>query len=373
MTTLTLAQARRLALAAGAGLARSRRRGPAAVAELVERIGFVQIDTISVVQRAHHHILATRLPGYRNDWLDRAPIFEYWAHAAAYLPWCDFRYTLPRKQRIRANGHDWFRAEKRATDHVIERITTEGPLMARDFEMEKSTAGWWDWKPAKRALEYLFMAGDLMVTRQGFQKVFDLTERVLPPHVDTRPPTPREQAEWYVRRALDAWGVVARDEFAYQRKEHLAEIDQALRDGEEAGHLMGVSLVGVPKARYWARTADVERVDTIKSADRGLKILSPFDPFVIHRKRIRRLFGFDFTIECYVPAAKRTFDYFALPLFWRGAFAGLLDVKADRERGSLLIRNLRYDGLASQRSAFDAALAEALVEFAGFNGVAAPG
>ena len=370
--TLTLKQARRLTLSAGAGFCRPRERGAAAVAEVVDRIGYVQIDTISVVERAHHHILATRIPRYQNDWLEQAPVFEYWAHAAAYLPWRDFRYTLPRKQRIRATGHDWFRVDQAVVDHVLERIRSDGPLMARHFEDEKRKAGWWDWKPAKRALEFLFMAGELMVVRAGFQKVFDLTERMLPSGTDIRPPTASEQAGWYVDRALDAWGLAARDEFAYLRKEHTAEIDQLLRDREEAGTLSRAQVEGVPKRVYWVRPADLERVDALKAPDSSLRILSPFDPFVIHRKRINRLFAFDLALECYVPAAKRSFGYFALPLFCGESFVGLLDAKADRGSGALVIRNLRFDGPPRSRARFDRSLEKALVGFAEFNGVGCP-
>ncbi len=370
--TLTVEQARRLALAAGAGFHRATRRGPEAVAEIVDRIGYVQIDTISVVERAHHHILATRIPRYQTEWLERAPVFEYWAHAAAYLPWRDFRYTLPRKERIKANEHDWFRADKVEAKRVLARIRSEGPLMARHFETSRRPAGWWDWKPAKRALEYLFMAGDLMVVRQGFQKVFDLTERVLPPGTDTRIPTPHEQAAWYVDRALDAWGLAARDEMAYLRKEHVAHIDAVLRQREEEGSLIRVTVEGVPKTAYWVRPADLERIDAGKAQDRTLRIVSPFDPFLIHRKRMRRLFGFDFAIECYLPTAKRTFGYFALPLLQGTDFVGLLDAKADRSAGRLIVQNLRYDGPAKRRAPFDRSLNKALDAFARFNGVAPP-
>jgi len=372
MNVITLKQAQRLALSAGAGFHRPQARGAAAVTELIERIGYVQIDTISVVERAHHHVIATRLPGYRADWLDQAAVFEYWAHAAAYLPWRDFRHTLPRKERIKANGHDWFRAEEAEAGRVLERIRNEGPLMARDFEAPKRTEGWWDWKPAKRALEYLFMAGELMVIRQGFQKVFDLTERVLPAGTDTRLPSPREQAAWYVDRTLDAWGLAARDEFGYLRKEHTDEINTVLREREEEGSLVRVSLEGLPKPAYWVRTADIERLDTLKSPDRTLRIVSPFDPFLIHRKRMKRLFGFDFAIECYLPEKKRSFGYFALPLFQGTRLVGLLDAKADRQAGTLVIRNLRYDGAATKRAGFDQSLVKALNIFAEFNGVAPP-
>ena len=373
LPSLTLAQARQLALAAGAGFHRPNGRGPAAVADLVQRLGFVQIDTISVVERAHHHIVAARLPGYRTEWLSRAPVFEYWAHAAAYLPWSDFRHTLPRKERIRAHGHDWFHVEPAEAQRVLDRIRSEGPLMARDFEAPRKTEGWWDWKPAKRALEYLFMAGDLMVLpRQGFQKVFDLTERALPAGTDTRMPTPREHAVWYVDRALDVWGVVARDEFAYQRREHTDAVDEALRTGEESGTLTRVTVDGISKTDYWVRTSDLERSE-FPPASRSLRILSPFDPFVIHRKRLRRLFGFDFTLECYVPAPMRTFGYFALPLLWGDEFVGLLDAKADRAAGVLMVQNLRYDGPPKKQEKFRLALDRALGEFAAFNGVVPPG
>ena len=370
--TLTVEQARRLALAAGAGFHRATRRGPEAVAEIVDRIGYVQIDTISVVERAHHHILATRIPRYQTEWLERAPVFEYWAHAAAYLPWRDFRYTLPRKERIKANGHDWFRADKVEAKRVLARIRSEGPLMARHFETSRRPAGWWDWKPAKRALEYLFMAGDLMVVRQGFQKVFDLTERVLPAGTDSRTPTPHEQAAWYVDRALDAWGLAARDEMAYLRKEHVAHIDAVLRQREEQGSLLRVTVEGIPKTAHWVRPVDLERIDAGKAQDRTLRIVSPFDPFLIHRKRMRRLFGFDFAIECYLPTAKRTFGYFALPLLQGTDFVGLLDAKADRSAGRLIVQNLRYDGPAKRRAPFDRSLNKALDAFARFNGVAPP-
>jgi hypothetical protein len=373
MPSLSLNQARWLALAAGTGFHRPPGRGPAAVAALVDRIGFVQIDTISVVERAHHHIVAARLPGYRTEWLERAPVFEYWAHAAAYLPWRDFRYTLARKRRIRERGHDWFQVDEELASQVLERIRAEGPLMARDFEAPKRTAGWWDWKPAKRALEYLFMAGDLMVTRRGFQKVFDLTERVLPPETDLRVPTPVEQAQWYVERALDAWGLVARDEIGYQRREHTDEIDAALADGEEAGALVRVAVEGIDKTPYWTRTADLSGLDALPRTKRELRILSPFDPFVIHRRRINRLFGFDFAIECYLPPAKRSFGYFALPLLEGDAFVGLLDAKVDRAAGTLLVQNLRYDGPTQRRAGFDAVLAKALREFAEFNSATWPG
>ena len=370
---LTRQQACCLALEAGAGFHRPLARGAAAVGELVERIGFVQVDTISVVERAHHHILAARLPGYRKDWLARAPVFEYWAHAAAYLPWRDFRFTLARQARIRAHGHGWFRVDRAQVDRVLQRIRAEGPLRARQCEAAPGKTGWWDWKPAKRALEYLFMAGELMIVREGFEKVFDLAERVLPPGIDTRQPTPDEQAAWYVDRALDAWGIVARDEIAYLRREHTDRIDAVLVAGEEEGRWRRVAVDGLPKTAYWVRPADLERSDEPqREARRQLRILSPFDPFVIHRQRVRRLFGFDFRLECYLPAQRRSFGYFALPLLYGTSFVGLLDAKAERDSGRLCVRKLRLDVAAKDEACVQRALWRALDGFATFNGVTLP-
>jgi uncharacterized protein YcaQ len=326
-----------------------------------------------VVERAHHHIIAARLPGYKVEWLETAPVFEYWAHAAAYLPWKDFRHTLPRKERIRSAGHDWFRVEQAETVRVLERIRAEGPLMARDFDAPRKSVGWWDWKPSKRAMEYLFHAGELMaLPRRGFQKVLDLTERVLacaPAGIELGSPTPKEHAAWYVDRALDAWGLVALDEIAYQRREHVDLIKSVLAERAESGDLLRVQVEGIPKTPYWVRNPDLEKSDTPGSRSRELFILSPFDPFLIHRKRIRRLFNFDFTIECYVPEAKRAFGYFALPLFRGTNFVGLLDAKADRPAKTLLVNRIRYDGLDRQKPAFEKALEKALNRFAAFNGL----
>jgi len=170
-------------------------RGKAATLRAIEHLGYVQIDTISVVERAHHHVLWSRVSNYQPKFLDRLVrqrnLFEYWYHAAAWLPMRDFRFALPRMAQT--NGErNWFKSsERKLIGHILKRVREEGPLRARDFEdTRKGKKQWWDWKPAKQALEQLFMQGELMVSgRQGFQKVYDLRERVLPDWVDTRQPT----------------------------------------------------------------------------------------------------------------------------------------------------------------------------------------
>ena len=188
---------RRIALEAQ-GLTRSSPfgRGTGGAERALEQLGYVQIDTISVVSRAHHHTLYNRIPGYQPKLLDKLVAerraFEYWFHAAAYLPMRDYRYALPRMRRFKRGEMRWMRSrDQKLMDQVLDRIRFDGPLRARDFEdPSHKHGGWWDWKPAKRALEQLFMQGDLMVAaREGFQKTYDLPERVLPAGVDTRIPS----------------------------------------------------------------------------------------------------------------------------------------------------------------------------------------
>jgi uncharacterized protein YcaQ len=170
-------------------------RGKGAVLRAIEQIGYVQIDTISIVERAHHHVLGSRVANYRPTMLEQLvgerKLFEYWFHAAAWLPMADYRFSLPRMHQLNGERH-WFKGSNpRLMHEILARIAADGPLRARDFEdTRQSNSGWWDWKPAKQALEQLFMQGELMVSaRQGFQKVYDLPERVLPDWVDTRMPT----------------------------------------------------------------------------------------------------------------------------------------------------------------------------------------
>ena len=210
--TLTISQARRLALnRQGLGKKDAFGRGIDAVERTIKTLRYVQIDTISVVDRAHHHVLKTRVSNYQPANLDklltdRKSIFEYWHHAAAYLPMEDYRFYLPLMRGYGASR----KIDPKVAKDVLARIRTEGPLMSKDFAAPagKRSSGWWDWKPAKLAMEQLFLSGQLMVAeRKGFQKCFDLTERVLPADTDTRLPVDHERARFYVTRILASQGV----------------------------------------------------------------------------------------------------------------------------------------------------------------------
>lgn len=413
--TIDSGEARRLAVLAS-GLGPGAGTGAAGAAAALRRLGALQIDTISVVERAHHHVLWSRLRRYGAADLARLEAepreaFEYWSHAAAYLPIEEYPYCLSRMERIRAQGHEWFRAEAAAVDYVRARVAAEGPLRAQDFEETmKGARGWWDWKPAKVALEYLFHAGELAVVgRRGFQKVYDLAERALPAALAYPRPSPREEAARHLDRAVSSLGVFARNEIAYLRKDGLDEIDAELAARLEAGSLVELRIAPdattgsgsgsgsgtdrnggagrAPQPSYAAPAALAAlAAEPARPTPRAL-VLSPFDPLVIDRRRLRRLFGFDYQLECYVPEAKRRFGYFALPILHRDgrgdwSVAALLDARADRAARRLELRRLSLEPFfadparklrggrarAAATEALVGALAKELARFAAFNG-----
>ena len=368
--SLSIPQARKLALLSQR-VPPARQTGPASAATLsaIEHLGYIQIDTISVVQRAHHHTLWTRNPRYKPSQLDQLlsekQVFEYWSHAAAYLPFRDYRFSLPRKQALASGAQShWYERDDRMMDLVRKRIATEGPLMAKDFEHTGKRTGEWHTKPAKRALEYLFMQGDLMVPRRvNFHKVYDLTERVLPEGTDTTPPTPEEYARFLITRYLRAHGLGQPAGIAYLRNGTKPLVSAALEDMVSTGELLQVRVAGEP---YYALPASLELLGK-PLARRKLKILSPFDNLVIQRKRTKALFGFDYLIECYVPEAKRRYGYFSLPLLWDGQLVARMDCRAERSESLLHIHHLALEPTALKTDALFRALCKELASFLRFN------
>ena len=323
-------------------------RGEGAVLRTIEQLGYVQIDTISVVARAHHHVLHTRVENYRPAMLDtllqKRKVHDYWAHAAAFLPMDAYRFALPFMARFRDGRHPWSkRRDPTMMARVLDRIRLDGPLRGRDFETPKGHQnGWWEWKPAKQALEQLFMQGDLMVIgREGLEKRFDLTERALPAHVDTRFPTVAEQADHLVTGALRAHGFVTLKHAVHGRS------GKALRTAVKANLDAAVTNDQLRAFRLpsgMVLYADPEVVDTNAPRVQELaRVLSPFDNAVIHRERPQALFAFDYQIECYLPAAKRRFGYFSLPILYRDALVARADCKAHREAGRFEVRALHFE------------------------------
>ncbi len=375
---LSMDQARRIAVRSQWLRTSPSGGGREATLRAIEHLGYVQIDTISVVARAHHHTLWNRCPDYSPSYLhdlvalDRR-VFEYWAHAIAFLPMSDYRFYIPRMHRHRTGARAWLSEWKKENQHVLEnvleRIRAEGALTSKDFEPPPGTkrGTWWDWKPAKRALEILFWQGYLMISeRRNFQKVYDLTERVLPPETDTTVPTQEELGQFHVRRALGAMGVAQEreihDAFHIADRATLAAALEAMLQTDEVTH---VSVPGV-ESDYYALTDTLEQIDM--EAPNSVHILSPFDNLTIQRERMERLFGFQYTIECYLPPAKRTYGYFVLPILWRDRMIGRMDAKADRKLKALQVKKLWFeDGF----NAIDGALpqlSDALARYAIFNG-----
>ena len=368
--SLSIPQARKLILlsqrlppAKGAGNATD------ATLAVIEHLGYVQIDTISVVQRAHHHTLWNRNPRYEASQLDQLisdkQVFEYWSHAAAYLPFRDYRFSLPRKHAL-ASGDQahWFDRDERMIKFVLQRITGEGPLMAKDFESTGKKTGEWRVKPAKRALEYLFMQGDLMVPRRiKFHKVYDLTERVLPSGTITTLPTSEEYARYLITRYLRANGLGQPPEMAYLLKNTKPLILTTLKAMCSNGELQPLR---VADQIYYALPASLELLSK-PFARSKLKILSPFDNLVIQRKRIKELFGFDYLIECYVPEAKRRYGYFTLPILWEGKLVARMDCKVERSESLLHIHHLALEPTVVKTDALLQALHKELKAFLKFN------
>ena len=342
---------------------------------MAERLGYVQIDTIAVVQRAHEHVLWSRQPDYHPQMLHQLQavdrrVFEYWTHAASYIPMADYRFYLPRMRHF-ADGErmqSWRRDNGKLERRVLKRIREEGALASGDFEAPPGKRGpWWDWKPAKRALEYLFSAGELMISeRRKFQRVYDLTERVVPGWADTSQPSTQERAHFAVRRALGNLGVSGVADMRWWLRDPEA-VSAALTELIDAGEVSPVRVRGRDEEAQFALTRALEASSHGSRRRRHLHTLSPFDNLVIRRGRLRQIFDFEYKLEAYVPAPKRQYGYFCLALLWGDRFIGRIDPKAERREKTLTIRSLQMEPGVEVDDELLAALAHRLSAFASFN------
>ncbi|MCB0401802.1 MAG: YcaQ family DNA glycosylase [Flavobacteriales bacterium] len=338
--------------------------------ESIEQIGYVQIDTISVTERSHNHVFYSRNKQFKPEdiagMMAQKQIFEYWSHAAAYLPMRDFHYSLYRKDQYKAGHKHWFPRDKKTDQYVLDRIRSEGPLQSKDFEnpFDKNHE-WYQWKPAKIALTNLFMDGSLMIVeRKGFQKVFDLTERVIPSDTNTSTPTSDEFHNHLIFNALDNFGITTLEEISYLRKGVKTTLKATLNKLLEARKIVAVRIENDP-AVYYSTPAILEESNRLKAGNQ-IHILNPFDNLVIQRKRLKALFDFDYQIECYVPEKKRVYGYYTLPVLWGDAFVGRMDAKANRKDGTFLIKNIWLEQQEAKISEWMPLFAAALNEFAQF-------
>lgn len=349
--------ARRLFLEAHALMDRPAGPGKGAdLSALIHRLGFVQVDSVNTLARAHDLILFSRRPAYRPENLrrlndaDRAT-FEHWTHDASVIPSAFFPHWRLRfardRDRLRARWTDWqgtaFHAE---IETVLRHVTDHGAVHSAEIGEKRpgKSTGWWDWHPSKTALEYLWRSGDLAITRrEGFRKVYDLTERVLPSeHLNAHVPE-AQVIDWACDAALDRLGFATSGELAaffalITPAEARDWAVRALADGRvteaEIACADGAARRVLIRPEVLARAADPP------DPPARLRVLSPFDPALRDRKRAERLFGFHYRIEIFVPEAQRRYGYYVFPLLEGDRIVGRADIAADRQAGVLRLRAL---------------------------------
>lgn len=329
---------------------------------LINALGFVQLDSICTIERAHHMILSARADGYRQVDLwqlaeDDRHLFENWTHDAALLPMSNYPFWQPRFQQSRERLLTRWRQSRDGDfearfDTILALVQANGPVKARDLAPKKArrTTGWWDWHPDKSALEFLWRTGELAVTRRdGFQKVYDLTERVVPERYRRQTIDRNALIDWACNSALERlgfgnaadiagfWDSVSIDEvktwLAHQSSDHIVPV--LVQDHSEENPRQTVALgEHIDRQLEYAAT---------KQPLTRLRILNPFDPLIRDRKRLSHVFGFDYRIEVFVPEAKRRFGYYVCPLLERNRMIGRIDMRHLRDRGGLVVRKIWWE------------------------------
>ncbi len=321
--------------------------GPGAVTAAIRHLGYVQIDTIHVIERCHHHILWSRIPKYRTAALDAVQsreksAFEYWAHALAYIPTDDYRFFVPAMKARRLRPHPSFaKVDPAAYAALLARIRDDGPLSLRDIDdqaLEERDHPWASRKPSKRLLSYGFWTGDLTISaRTGMRKTYELTERHFGWTAPPSPATPQEFAGYLLGRGLRTQGIVSLESATYGDASAKAEVARIVAERVARGALVPIEIEGLSRANHWAEPAALDALRSL-APSRRVHILSPFDPLVIQRKRLAALFGYEHRFEAYVPAAKRGLGYFALPVLVGDRIVAAIDTKMDRKAGALIIQ-----------------------------------
>lgn len=320
--------------------------GPAATAAAVAHLGYVQIDTINVVERCHHHILYSRIPDYRRDDLAQAQsqdksVFEYWTHALSYVPTADFRYFLPAMKAHRAEPKRWASVGSREEARkLLRRIRKDGALTIRDIDtdvlVEKAHL-WASKKPSKGLLERAFYDGELVISaRSGMLKTYELIDRHFGWEKQPAPASERQIAAYKLDRALRAQGIVSLDSICHLDAPSKKSVAELIAGRVRRKELVPVAIEGAEKTPHWAMPAVLERSEPTDGS--LIHILSPFDPLVIQRKRLKLFFGYDHVFEAYLPKEKRVFGYFGLPVLAGDRIVAVADLKTDRAARKLLVQ-----------------------------------
>jgi hypothetical protein len=331
--------------------------GAQAVADAIGQLGYVQIDTINVIERCHHHILFTRIPAYRRSDLAQAQsidksVFEYWTHALAYVPSADYRFFIETMRAFQRTPGRWFSTVKPAdVAKVMRLIKRDGALTLRDIdddELREKEHLWASRKPSKRALQYAFLVGRLAVTaRTGMLKSFELTERHFGWETPPKAASAAEVTTYRLDRALRAQGIVSLDSICHLDAPRKAAIAKLIKRRVRKGELVEIALDGAGKQQHWATP---QALETGSDTDGELvHILSPFDPLVIQRKRTKLFFDYEHRFEAYVPKDKRVHGYFALPVLVGDEIVAAVDLKTDRQNRTLKVQQWTWVGAAAKR------------------------
>ena len=345
---------------------------------IIRRMGVLQIDSISVVARSPYLVLWSRLGSYEPRWLDEllaeGALFEYWSHAACFIPIED--YGLYRRLMIEGGEktRSWMQAHHEEIEHVMERVSENGPVRAAEFARTDGKAGgWWEWKPEKRALEHLFAAGELMISRrENFHRVYDLRERVLakalPDWEDALAPNEQEVRRALALKTVRALGVALAcwvpDYFRTPKK----GVSGLLEELADEGSLLRARIEDEPAYLHPDNAGLAEEILSGGLRSSVTTLLSPFDPVVWDRARALKLFGFEYKIEVYTPAGSRRYGYYSLPILHSGSLVGRLDAKAHRMQGTFEVKSIHLEPDTLVNDDLVSELAYALRDCAGWHG-----
>lgn len=349
--------------------------GPKATTAAVEHLGYVQIDTINVIERCHHHILYNRIPKYRRGDLHAAQsqeksVFEYWTHALSYVPTKDLKYFLPDMRFRDQNPGGWFASvSKDDVRRMLRMIKRDGPISIRDIEddvLVEKDHEWASRKPSKKVLQRGFYSGKLVISeRIGMLKKYELFDRHFSER--PRPASAKQILDYLLDRTLRSQGVVSLDSICHLQPKRKPEILKVIEARMKRGELLEVRVPGLEKVRMWIRPDDLDlqsRTPPNSDSDQT-HLLSPFDPLVIQRKRLHQFFDYEHRFEAYLPKEKRVFGYFALPVIVGDVVVAAIDIKTDRAAKKLLIQKWTWT-TKSRKADFKKRIEAELHNFAAF-------
>jgi uncharacterized protein YcaQ len=338
----------------------------------IEHLGYVQIDTINVIERCHHHILWTRIPEYRREHLRQAQsqdktVFEYWTHALSYVPTRDLRFFLADMKRHQLSPGSRFGSVTKADlSRVLSRIRREGALSIRDINddvLVEKDHPWGSRKPSKLALQLGFYTGALVISeRSGMLKTYELTQRHFEWETRPKAASAAQTIDYLLDRALLSQGLVSLDSICHLDATRKPLVRQAIDARVKRGSVVPVTIDGATTPEHWALP---EVLASDHAPPDAVHILSPFDPLIIQRKRLRLFFDYEHRFEAYVPKEKRVFGYFGLPVLVDDEIVAVIDLKTDRELGELRMQQWTWVG-RRKSAALKARIEEQLHRFERF-------